>query len=61
MTYVVVAPGGVSGFDFLWLALVVVIDLSSYGAGRRLLLMLTHVGPASKVSSRPTRTSVEKP
>jgi hypothetical protein len=33
VTYVVVAPGGVIGFDFLWLALAFVIDLSSYGAG----------------------------
>jgi hypothetical protein len=33
VTYVVVARGGVIGFDFLWLALAVVIDLSSYGAG----------------------------
>jgi hypothetical protein len=33
LTYVVVAPGGLVGFDYLWLVIALLIDLSSYGGG----------------------------
>ena len=32
--YVLVAPGGVSGLDGLWLALAVLVDVMSYAGGR---------------------------
>ena len=37
--YVIVAPGGVEGFDWLWLGLMLVADIASYsgGAGRKRL------------------------
>ena len=31
--YVLVAPGGVVGFDWIWLALAVVADISMYAGG----------------------------
>jgi len=31
--YVIVAPGGLLGFDWLWIALAVVADIASYGGG----------------------------
>ena len=31
--YVLVAPGGIGGFDWVWLALTLVADLGSYGGG----------------------------
>jgi hypothetical protein len=31
--YVLVAPGGVNGLDWLWLGLAVVLDLASYSSG----------------------------
>jgi hypothetical protein len=31
--YVIVAPGGVNGLDWLWLGLAVVLDLASYSSG----------------------------
>jgi hypothetical protein len=34
LVYVLVAPGGVVGLDYLWLALAVVVDLSSHAGGR---------------------------
>ena len=35
--YVIVAPGGLAGFDWLWIGLMLVADIVSYGggAGRR--------------------------
>jgi hypothetical protein len=35
--YVVVAPGGVTGWDWLWIGLMVVADIASYtsGVGRK--------------------------
>ena len=33
LMYVLVAPGGVFGFDWVWLALAVILDLASYGGG----------------------------
>ncbi len=33
LMYMFVAPGGVVGFDYVWLALALVIDLSSHTAG----------------------------
>jgi len=33
LMYVLVAPGGVVGFDWVWLVLAVIIDLGSYGGG----------------------------
>ncbi|MHA6793879.1 hypothetical protein ACVGVM_10285 [Pseudonocardia bannensis] len=33
LIYVLVAPGGIGGFDTLWLALAVLVDLSSYAGG----------------------------
>ena len=35
LMYVLVAPGGVTGFDWVWIGLAVVIDLASYGSGGR--------------------------
>jgi hypothetical protein len=31
--YVLVAPGGVNGLDWLWLGLAIVVDLASYSSG----------------------------
>jgi len=31
--YVLVAPGGVDGFDAVWLALAVLVDVASYAGG----------------------------
>lgn len=33
LMYVLVAPGGVVGFDWVWLVLAVILDLGSYGGG----------------------------
>ena len=33
LMYVLVAPGGVNGLDWLWLGLAVVLDLASYSSG----------------------------
>jgi hypothetical protein len=33
LSYVLVAPGGIVGLDYLWVALAVLADLSSYGSG----------------------------
>jgi hypothetical protein len=33
LMYVLVSPGGVTGFDWLWLALSLFADLASYGGG----------------------------
>lgn len=35
LMYVIVCPGGVGGWDCLWLGIMFVIDLASYGAGRK--------------------------
>lgn len=31
LAYLLVAPGGINGFDMVWLVLAVLVDLSSYG------------------------------
>ncbi|NIM95167.1 MAG: hypothetical protein GTO18_15835 [Anaerolineales bacterium] len=31
--FLIVAPGGIMGFDWIWLALGLIIDLGSYGGG----------------------------
>ena len=33
LMYVSVAPGGMAGFDWLWVGLAVVIDVMAYGGG----------------------------
>jgi len=33
LMYVIIAPGGVTGFDWVWLGLALVADLASYGGG----------------------------
>ena len=33
--YVIVFPGGILGFDWVWLGLALVIDIASYGGGFR--------------------------
>ena len=33
LMYVLVAPGGVSGFDWVWLGIAVLIDLGALGGG----------------------------
>jgi hypothetical protein len=33
LMYVLVFPGGIDGFDWLWLGLAVVVDIASYGGG----------------------------
>ena len=33
LMYVLVAPGGLNGLDFLWLALAVILDIASYSSG----------------------------
>jgi hypothetical protein len=35
LMYVIVFPGGINGFDWLWLGLAVAIDISTYGGGAR--------------------------
>ncbi|GAA2892386.1 hypothetical protein GCM10010472_58630 [Pseudonocardia halophobica] len=35
LVYVLVAPGGIHGFDAVWLALAFLIDLSGYAGSRR--------------------------
>jgi len=33
LMYIIVAPGGVTGFDWLWIGIMVVADVVSYGGG----------------------------
>jgi hypothetical protein len=33
LMYVIVSPGGVEGFDWLWLGLMLVADIASYSGG----------------------------
>ncbi len=33
LMYVIVAPGGIMGFDWIWLGLAVLADLSTYAGG----------------------------
>lgn len=33
LMYVIVAPGGVTGFDWVWLGLMFIADIGSYGGG----------------------------
>ena len=33
LMYVIVAPGGIVGFDWFWLGLALVADLAAYGGG----------------------------
>jgi hypothetical protein len=33
LMYVIIAPGGLAGLDYLWLALAVAADIASYSAG----------------------------
>jgi hypothetical protein len=35
LIYVLVAPGGLNGFDAVWLALAFLVDLSGYAGSRR--------------------------
>ena len=35
LTYVLVFPGGIEGFDFIWLILAVLVDLGAYNGGYR--------------------------
>ncbi|NTU70727.1 MAG: hypothetical protein HGB10_02755 [Coriobacteriia bacterium] len=35
LMYVMVYPGGIGGFDWLWLALALFIDLGTYGGGAK--------------------------
>jgi len=35
LMFVIVAPGGITGFDWLWLALALAVDISTYGGGAR--------------------------
>lgn len=35
LMYVIVAPGGITGFDWLWLGLALAIDIGTYGGGLR--------------------------
>jgi hypothetical protein len=35
LMYLIVAPGGIIGFDWVWLALALVGDIVSYGSGYR--------------------------
>jgi hypothetical protein len=34
LMYVIVAPGGLVGLDYLWMGLAVLADITSYGGGR---------------------------
>lgn len=33
LMYVIVAPGGVGGWDWLWIGIMLVFDIASYGGG----------------------------
>ncbi|NJN55411.1 MAG: hypothetical protein HC804_12035, partial [Anaerolineae bacterium] len=33
LMYVIVAPGGVTGFDWVWIILMVIADVAAYGGG----------------------------
>jgi len=33
MMYVLVSPGGVTGFDWIWVGLAVLVDIASYSGG----------------------------
>ena len=33
MMYVIVSPGGIVGFDWVWLGLALVVDIGSYSGG----------------------------
>jgi len=33
LTYVLIAPGGVDGFDYLWIGLAVLLDIASLSGG----------------------------
>jgi len=33
LTYALVAPGGVNGFDYAWIGIAVLIDIASYSTG----------------------------
>jgi hypothetical protein len=33
LMYIIVAPGGVIGWDWLWIGIMVVADMASYGGG----------------------------
>ena len=35
LTYVLVVPGGINGFGFVWLIIAVIGDLGAYGGGYR--------------------------
>jgi len=35
LMYVIVAPGGVTGFDWVWIILMLIFDIASYGGGYR--------------------------
>jgi len=35
LAYVLVFPGGIEGFDFVWLIIAVLVDLGAYGGGYR--------------------------
>lgn len=35
LMYVIIAPGGVVGFDWIWLGLGLLADIASYGVGAR--------------------------
>jgi hypothetical protein len=33
LTYALVVPGGVNGFDYVWIGMAVLVDIASYSAG----------------------------
>jgi hypothetical protein len=35
LMYIAVYPGGINGFDWVWLGLALVIDIGTYGGGAR--------------------------
>jgi hypothetical protein len=35
LMYVIVFPGGINGFDYIWLGLAIAIDVSTYAGGGR--------------------------
>ncbi len=35
MTWVIVAPGGVTGFDWIWVGLAIFVDIAFWGGGAR--------------------------
>jgi hypothetical protein len=41
LMYVIVAPGGITGFDWLWLGLALAVDIATYGGGARSRSMQT--------------------